>query len=452
LGVFRPLVDRIKSFTAVYLRSFERTDSMRLHTGRVYELRGTVSRVYSSDTAQVIKDFQQAESLYDQLPADEVESFAHEMRLAHVRLSQGRLFIQRDEFPQAQRVLESAAETLQRLRQQQPDNTSMLRYLAEAYHCLGEVYLDRPAEGTPRAQALLDSETNFNQSKLLREALVKATVGEESRNHERDLARSLGYLGDLYLAQGDIVQAAQAYEQSKNLREGLYRANPRDPEHRFQYARGLANFGELERGYRGQLASAIVQLTKAQEIQRELTNDFDEVDNFWSDLGSTENMLAEIYLMTTLDDPAKADEVRQRCRQTAEQAGEVYGRLSRQNNPRGPRGLAQNSVTLAILERDANPTESQRLARETEQWLNSLGRETLLPSRELVTLAMVRSLLGQPEASFRALQEAVKRGENSAYRFERHADLGLKSLADDPDFGPRFKALVKQVRDKLNAE
>lgn len=173
----------------------------------------------------------------------------NEPRLAYVRLSPSRLYLQGDEFPQAQRAFESAAESLRRLRKQQPASMALMRHLAEAYHGLG----------------------------------------------------------DLYLAQGDLPRAASAYEQAKKLREGLYRTNPRDPEQRFQYARGLANFGELDRGYRGRLDYAIEQLIAAERIQRELADDFDEVENFRTDLGGTENMLAEIYLMAAADAPARSD-------------------------------------------------------------------------------------------------------------------------------------------------
>lgn len=452
LGVFRPLVDKIRNFTAVYLQNFEDAESMQLHTARVYELRGTVSRVYSSDTAQAAEDLLRAESLYKTLPINSSDRAQHERRLANVWLSQGRLFLQRDEFPQAQRALESAASILLTLRKQQSTDTTLMRLLAEAYHGLGEVQLDRPAEGANRSQALLDAETNFNQSKLLREELVRITVGEENRNHRRDLARSLGYLGDLYLAQGDIPRAAEAYEESKKLRKALFDANPRDPEARFQYARGLANFGELERSYRGRFDQAIEQLLRAESIQRELVSDFDEVENFWIDLGSTELLLADLCLIAALDQPDQAHAMHDRCRAALAEAEKVYGRLSRQARPRGLRGLAQQAVIAAVLKRDSDPNESQKLARQAVEWLETIGREPLLSSSELVTLAMARSLLDQRDTAFRALHAAVERGENSAFRFERHARLAFKSLADDPVYGPRYQELLRQLRDSLKSE
>jgi serine/threonine-protein kinase len=449
LGVFRPLVDKIRDFTSDYLESFASVDAMRLPTARVHELRGVVSRVYSSDSQRAVEDFARAEQLYRAMPSDGPDRNEVETRLARVRISQGRLFLQRREYAPAGQALEAAAETLERLRNRLPGDTAARRYLAEARHGLGEWQLDRPSEGAARAQALLDAENQFGESRMLREKLVEESTGEARRGYQRDLARSLGYLGDLHLAQGDVPRAASEYELSRTLREDLYRANPRDPEHRFQYARGLANFGELDRGYRGQVAAALERLEQARELQHELALDFDEVDNFWIDLGATENQLAELYLFATLEEPGMAEERRARCRDAATRAADVHGRLSRQGNPRGPRGLAQQAVTLAALEQDSAPDESRRQAAAAIRWLESAQPEPLMPSGDLVVLALARGLLGEHEVAFRTLQEAVARGENTAFRFERQALLSFRSLAADSALGPRFQTLLRQVRESL---
>lgn len=452
LGVFRPLVAKIEQFTAVYLERFEQVEAMRLHTGRVFELRGTVSRVYSHDTSQALEDLRRAEAIYRGLPTSDEADSPRELRLALVRLNQGRLLLQRDEYDAARRALASSVETLRRLLKSQGESPTLLRHLAEAHHGLGEVELDRPAEGAARSAALLEAENQFDRGKELRERLVADSSGDDRRNHERDLARSLGYLGDLYLAQGDVRRAADAYEQSKTLREGLWIANPHDPEQRFQYARGLANFGYLELGFRGRIDEALLGLVKAEELQRKLTDDFDEVENFWIDLGSTEEMLAELRLFAAHRHPDQAAALRTACREATERAEEVYGRLSRMHHPRGVQGLAQNAVLQAILARDSAPEQTRRLASEAIQGIESLGREPRLTGEELVTLALARSLAGDAPGAWRALEAAVARGENTAYRFEQHAALGLRTLAQDPRLGPEFRLLVQKIRDGLRDE
>jgi eukaryotic-like serine/threonine-protein kinase len=448
LDVFRPFVGKIDHFTKSYLDNFESAESMWPHTGRVYELRA-LSEVYSGDTAQAVKDLKQAQLLYEKLSTDVTAKAENDLRLAHNFINQGRLFIQLGRYDEAINAFRPAMEILERLRKAKPESNELLRHLAEAYHGIGEAYLSRSPNDAARHRDLDNAESNFTKSKSLREQLVKVTDGEERRNHERDLARSFGYLGDLYLAQGKVARAAEAYKKSKDQRESLYRTNPRDPEHRFQFARGLGNFGGLELGYRGDLNSAIQQLEKARQIQQGLKDDYPEVGNFWIDLGATQSTLAELYLLAARDDSARADELHQRLRETVEQARDVYGRLSSQGNPDGKRGLAQNYVTLATLECNDNAAESQRLAHEAEGLLKSLGPEEMLSGRDLVTLAMALSLQGQPAAAFRVLHQAVQRGENTAQRFQRHEPLGFKAIADDSKLGPQLKALVNQVRDTL---
>ena len=65
--------------------------------------------------------------------------------------------------------------------------------------------------------------------------------------------------------------------------------------------------------------------------------------------------------------------------------------------------------------------------------------------------SFARGLLGEHESAVRTLQEAVARGENTAYRFERHALLSFRALAADPTSGPRFQALLQQVRGSLRS-
>src|SRR5262249_44175700 len=143
-------------------------------------------------------------------------------------------------------------------------------------------------------------------------------------------------------------KAAQAYEDSKKHRESLYRTMPDDPEQRFQYARGLGNFGRLERGYRGQLTSAIEYLEKAAQLQQELVADFPEVVKFAQDFGDTENTLAEIYLLAATNEPQRADEFRKKAHDSVEKASEIYSRSGQQSSASGAGGLAQSLVWLAL--------------------------------------------------------------------------------------------------------
>ena len=135
----------------------------------------------------------------------------------------------------------SAKRALDELCGSQPNDTT-LRYLAEAEHSLGEFYLQLHAHGNDH-QVLLQADEYFQESKDLRVQLVERTRKAEKLSHQRDLVRSLGYLGDLYLRQGRVESAGKNYEESLAIRD-IFQRDP-NPEQRFQYARGLANFGEL---------------------------------------------------------------------------------------------------------------------------------------------------------------------------------------------------------------
>jgi serine/threonine protein kinase/tetratricopeptide (TPR) repeat protein len=451
LGDVRRIVQKIKSFTSYCLANFPATEAMQLHTARVYELKSITSRIVDNNLDLALADLRQAEDLYRKSPAAAADRLDRDKRVAQNHLNQARLLIELQKWIAARTICESTADDLQRLRGTPAEDKDVRRLLAEAYHCLGEIFLNQPAEGPARQQALIASESRFTESKKIRQQLVATTSGEDSRNHVRDLARSLGYLGDVYSYQGDIPKAAQAYEESKKQREMLYRTMSNDPEYRFQYSRGLANFGRLERGYRGDLKSAIENLEKAAEIQQDLRNSFPGVAIFETDLGDTQNTLAEVYLMTAMNDPERADDLRKKAHTAAEGASQIYGRLERQKAGSGASGLAQSFVWLS-LDGTASADEALRHAQDAEKRLNSLNPEEMLSGNDLVTLAMARSIQGHFDAALRALKLAVQRGENTAYRFQQHRQLAFQALARDEKLGPQFDALLKKMRDGLTLQ
>lgn len=452
LKIFSPFVTKIKDFTSDYLSTFQENEAMQIHTPRVYELKATVSRFNENDPAIALDDLRHAEQLYQKLPSKAAEKFDRDVRLAQNQLRQGRILIEMQKWDNAQQIVESAADSLQHMRGSQPQNNELLRLLAEAYHGLGEILLNRPSGGAARQDSLIQSEAKFSESKVIREQLVNASSGEESRNHIRDLARSLGYLGDLYLAQGNIPKATQAFEDSKKRREELYRTRSDDPEHRFQYARGLTNFGRLERGYGGQLSVATTHLEKAAQLQRDLLEDFPGYTKFAVDLGESLNLLAEIYLFTAQAEPQRGTELRESARKSAREAGEIFGGPDLQRSPSGSTGLAQSLVWLALVDRDTNSASARRQAGDAEKLLQTRGPEQVLGGSELVTLAMAWSLQGRTEDALGALRMAIQRGENTALRFERHEQLAFQAIADDPKFGPALKSLVKSVGESLTSQ
>jgi tetratricopeptide (TPR) repeat protein len=469
LAAFDPIRANIGGFANDYLDRFGKTASMRLHTARVLELRATVAQVDAKDIPQAAKDYEQAELLYRQLTPADGDDLQNGIWLAHCRLGWGRLCVHRPASgklesmqynEQARALLTAAAESYQRLREQLPSDTArlreqhtaLLRDLAEAHHCLGEAWYSRDDEET-RAEALKKAEEHFNLGKQIRMDLIKETAGAARHDLERDVARSLGYLGDLYLAQGKVPEATEAYEGSLDRRKRLY-DNSHDPEHRFQYARGLANFGTLDVGYRGEFSMALDRLKEAIELQRALTREFPDVGKFSRDLAATLTTQAELLLLAAgkETDPAQAVEYRRQGLEAAAAAAAIY-------RPGGQRsvdrehisGLALNLVTTAALQSN-DPAKSQQLAAQAESLLLTLASEDGQLRSDLVTLALARSLQGRGDSAIIALKEAVRRGENTAERVERHSACGFRALATHSRLGPQFQDLCEKVRETLKGQ
>ncbi|MEK6259102.1 MAG: serine/threonine-protein kinase [Planctomycetota bacterium] len=461
LGVFRSFADKINAFTTDYLEKFEQNPMMLPHTGRVYELRATISRVLSSDTTKALKYYQQAEKSYQAQLSISDESLAAELRgrLAHLQLNQGLLHIQHEDYDQAEKILLDARESMESLRKQPHQSANLGRDLAEVYHSLGEVNLDREVDVAARDQALQVSQDFFERSAELRKGLLQTAARSDRRSLQRDLARSHGYLGDLYLAQGLVAKAEKSYKESKGLREELYRENRMDPESRFQFARGLGNFGVLERNFRGNLDHAVEVLTQAEELQSGLAKEFSEWEKIHLDLARTQSSLAEVYLWQAIDhsDQAAKDQAAKYVdlsRKAAETAGKIYGPRQRSGDRQSAHGLAWTRVTLAALEQLEGRSEQVRpLAEEARELLINLpGREHALGRSELITFAIACSLLGDVKASYNALNDAADRGENTVVRFEKHGQAGLRALATDPTFGSKFSELCRRVTLSLKSD
>lgn len=450
LAIFRPFADRIELFANDYLRRFKDDRALRLQAARVYELRATVAHMTSTDLSGPLDDLSQAENLYLREHPEEQPAEV-KLRLSQIHLSQGRLLADQKNFLAALRKLDDAESLLSRLVTQQPDSIEIKRSLAETYHALGEVYLAREVD-------LDKAKQYFLQSKDLREALRQNTGAADQLTYDRDLARSLGYLGDLNLAQGQVAVAAEQYADSLQLRANLYRNSPRDPEHRFQYARGLINFGYLERGYRGQCLEAIPKLKEAEEIQARLVQEFPEVLDFRIDYGWTLDLLAEVYLFASTSEPDKAAEHLREARSRAKQAATLYGRMLSDDQQRHRvtdanviDGLATSLVISAAIEQTTDPKEAARLGSDAVRLIRDrLGSEPLLNREELFMLALAQAVQDKNAEAIATLDEAAAKGFNTAVRLEKHAQLGFRSLAADPQLKSRFETLLRTVTARLS--
>ena len=169
------------------------------------------------------------------------------------------------------------------------------------------------------------------------------------------------------------------------------------------------------------------------------------MDEFQLDLADNQNMLAEILLFFAIQEPDQARDLTMRARAAADNAARIYGQ---RKTASGREGLAQSLVWLALCE-DQGTASAKRQAEAAEKCLEQLGPEQALSGNQLTLLAMARSLQGQANASLGALMLAVQRGENTAYRFEKHEKLAFKNLMDDATTAAAFRAQVAKVSKML---
>ena len=454
LSVFRRFADKINDFATFYLEQFGGNPLMLDHTGRVYELRATSSR--SSETKKALNDYAKAEEIYEQrLLQTKNPSLAEELerQLVHVRLSQGALHLQLYDLPKAENVLLESREVLERFQKRGNKNVELEHERAEIYHLLGQLNLARYSSGSTRERELQESERFLKTSTEIRTSLIGQAKTENRRNRNRDLARSHGYLGDLYSAQGRIGEAEKSYLISKNLREELLRSNRTDPEFRFQFARGQGNFGLLEWNYKGNLEQGLENLIDVTRMQQDLTKEFPEVVSFGNDLAYYQLVLAEVALILGERNPTNQPRYFPLGRDCAENSAKFHGDKLRTsgNDQESQHGLAWSLVTLATLDLlDGKQDESvSRAQAAKKQLLSRDGGEFTLRGDQLVTLAIANSLSGNVEAAQKALNDSVNRGMNVSMRFRNLGRTGLKALAVDPIFGPQFEALCKRMESGL---
>jgi tetratricopeptide (TPR) repeat protein len=138
------------------------------------------------------------------------------------------------EVAEAQSHYESALQQLDGLPGPMSGSREVKRVKAEVLHDLGLVRIGQPAK---RA----DARKFYEQALVLRRE-VAASRGARDR---RDLARTLGYLGDLDLSEGLLEQAAARYEESHQIRKKLDEENHLDFDTRFQLARSYRNLSDL---------------------------------------------------------------------------------------------------------------------------------------------------------------------------------------------------------------
>jgi eukaryotic-like serine/threonine-protein kinase len=455
-NLFHPLAKNIQSFCDEFLNDNQRSVSNRLQIARLYELRASVNFVLKPDQSNLLADLRQADSIYREWSSSYGQDPEVDFRLACNHLAQGRLLVRYGSYESAQQLLDEALAGFQNLQKRDSlpkPHPELSQREAEVNHMLGELFLNQ-ANITGREDQYRQSLEQFSQSRTLRERLVNEVNHTDRFNYEsirRDLARSYGYLGDLYLRRGRLQLAEDAYQKSLAQREVLHHDNPSDPEHRFQYARGLANFANVERIARRNLEQVIAKLEEAKVLQDALYKDFPDDPDFDVDLGWTLATLAEMHIFLAADCPAesRADKLNA-ARQYSQAACSTFSACE-ERDPQAMRGRAFSRALRAELVLDSDPESARRQAEEAEKCLRELASSTGgLGQDDYFTLALATALLGRTSDCLEALGTADFKGTTAAAQLQAHAEFGLTSVASSAEYKQQFHQMLDSVRSRIS--
>jgi tetratricopeptide (TPR) repeat protein len=228
-------------------------------------------------------------------------------KAAEMDLEIGQLWHRRmDKKAEAEAKYEECFKLWRGLTELSPRNDDYLQHFAEVKHLWASLaqdqrqfphaknlYLeaigdrDELVDRNPKAADGADAEARWNRW------TTPKTVDARQRSYEEDLARSLGYLGDLYINNlNDQPRGGKAYKASHSIREKLHKKDPDNPRFRFQLARSWTNLGRLAWA-EYDLNGAIKKLQEAEKIQDGLVKEFRPVREYRGDLLETYNTLAE---------------------------------------------------------------------------------------------------------------------------------------------------------------
>lgn len=424
--------------------------------------RGRISELRAIDGSGVdLDDLEAAGTAFAQAREAEPGNPLVGWRLARNALLRGRVLVDRHD-DRAEPLLHEAIETITALpgdadgRPITPTDRKLR--LADAHHELGRWYLwrrdNQAAGGGPATSVdLFDlARTHFTAALDLREELYDRGTADGSEGGRRtvtgDLARSHGFIGDLDVRQGRLADARGHYERSLRYRRELYESRPSHIDYAFQYARGLANFAELERIRRSDLEQTIARLDEARLIQTKLVGDYRHFTPFHDlvakDLARSRLALADLRVMMAAGLPEnEAAALLDLAAADAAAARKVIEAL-----PDGVTDVDRILRSCRVAEAEAlarsNPARAGELARDALAELKPLrlARKLNNPADEW-NLALASAVVGDVDESAEALERWVRRGGTSTAQVEsRFADEGvLVPIRDRADVQAALKTL-----------
>lgn len=382
-----------------------------------------------SDAPVYYKD---AQEIYEKLLLQEPGNLDYQIKVAEIRVNRAIVFKDLGDRVEAEAEYLQAIKDLNGICAAHPDHLKCLQRQASAYHHLGDLYYSTNSQ-KKAIEAL-------NEGRRIREKLVKLSSGKpEHREYLSDLAKSFGYLGDVELELKHMNEALKAYEESKNIRSGLYDDKRSDSDMKFQYSRSIANFGNLFGNYGApdKLDETIKDYEQALALQVDLVGQNPANNEYVGDLAWTLSMLSQLYL-----DRGDSEKAGEYARRAVERAEEVKGR-----NPKDVTclsTLAESHLALAKYRLHSQPPHPLEAAQNLEAARTTLLELRLLRKEhpdDLFDMALVHALNRDNEEALIVLGEAIDNGYSKVARLRR--DVGLESIRSTPEFKKRLDQLQK---------
>jgi len=454
MSALNPLRDKIKDQYLKLLEQHGDDPKVRQEAAGIYTRLGRLDHAIGRKE-QALEHYRKAQTIYGELAREDQREPALRRQLMDIHLRRGMLLDDTDKVEPARAEYALALEQLKNLAELEPKPEYKLLE-AEVLHNQGVLY-------SRRSQWLAALE-HYEKSLRLRQALFDHDP--QHPRYRRDLARSHGYIGDVYMAQGDWAKARKSYQASHELRLQLFEDNQKsndakDPDLKFQLARSFENTGNLYRKRGGSPEQAVRDYSLAKSFQQELVKYNSLVTDYQSDLGRTGNCLGA--LLTDLGRRAEAIKHLEQAHATFQHLNEADRRDSSFLI-----GLAWSRAWLGKLHFDDNAALALDLLGKARKNYDAMPRNRL-DADSWYNRALVYALHGEHEASvmekdpaarrereearkdyqaraIEALDQAIEKGFANLEQLK--ADRGLKDLREHKD----FQELVNGLQRKLKAE
>jgi eukaryotic-like serine/threonine-protein kinase len=322
----------------------------------------------------------------------------------------------------------------------------------------------------------------YEQAKAIFEHLRR--IQPEDLQYQSELARCLGYIGDLYLESSRLDLAEQFYRQSHGIRVALWKGRPGDGERELQQlARSHRNLGRLYRAL-GRSKDAIDSYRKAEDIEQSLVARHPGQAEYRYDLARTCENIG--VLLREDGRPQEALDPLRECLQHSKKLAEDHTRGDYRDD------LASCYVALGMAQREAGqPDDAHTSCQEAKKNFDSIKGKAVTAeiqhdrAQNLDNLGRLQRDKSRPDEARKSFEEALSIQEelvlgdptNIEYRnglgvilndlgraraaddrrravkmYQRAIAIQCKALADNPRMTPYWRSLGESYHNLASVE